>query len=57
MPLRPKANGRGAALGGGNAAIAVDKPMTIKVGNRPKPVTKSFYLCQSLEVITAQDKA
>jgi hypothetical protein len=24
---------------------------------RPKPVTKSFYLCQSLEVITAQDKA
>ena len=35
MPLRPKANGRGAALDGGNAAIAVDKPMTIKVGNRP----------------------
>jgi hypothetical protein len=23
MPLRPKANGRGAALGGGNAAVAV----------------------------------
>ena len=23
MPLRPKANGRGAALGGGDAAIAV----------------------------------
>jgi hypothetical protein len=36
MPLRPKANGRGSALGGGNAAFAVIDRRKRSYSCRPK---------------------
>ncbi len=41
MPLRPKANGRGAALGGGNAAIAAGRVLQSFRGFLPKAVTQT----------------